>query len=63
VIVVGAIVLTVLFLLIHYWKRIILLFAPLMGDTGKRLQARWASQPDPHSPAAKPTPATHEKLS
>lgn len=63
VIVVGAIVLTVLFLLIHYWKRIILLFAPLMGATGKRLQARWAKEPDLHSPAAKPAVATHEKLS
>lgn len=63
VIVVGAIVLTVLFLLIHYWKRIILLFAPLMGATGKRLQARWAKEPDPHSLAAKPAVATHEKLS
>jgi membrane protein DedA with SNARE-associated domain len=63
VIVVGAIVLTVLFLLIHYWKRIILLFAPMMGATGKRLQARWAKEPDPHSLAAKPAVATHEKLS
>lgn len=40
VIVVGAIVLTVLFLLIHYWKRILLLLAPLMGDFGRSLQAR-----------------------
>lgn len=63
VIVVGAIVLTVLFLLIHYWKRIILLFAPMMGATGKRLQARWAKEPDPHSLATKPAVATHEKLS
>jgi len=63
VIVVGAIVLTVLFLLIHYWKRIILLFAPMMGATGKRLQARWAKEADPHSLAAKPAVATHEKLS
>lgn len=63
VIIVGAIVLTVLFLLIHYWKRVVLLFAPLMGEAGKRLQVRWAKQPDPHAIAAKPAPTTHENLS
>ena len=41
VIVVGAIVLTVAALLLHYWKRIVLLFTPLMGDFGKSLQQRW----------------------
>ena len=41
VIVVGSIVFVALILLIHYWKRIVLLFAPLMGEFGKSLQARW----------------------
>lgn len=40
VIVVGAIVLTIGFLLIHYWKRILLFFAPMMGSFGRSLQAR-----------------------
>jgi membrane protein DedA with SNARE-associated domain len=48
VIIVGAIVLTAVFLLIHYWKRIVLLFAPLMGEFGKSLQARWRSPEAPH---------------
>ena len=41
VIVVGAIILTVLFLLLHYWKRVLLLVAPLLGDLGKSIQTRW----------------------
>lgn len=41
VIIVGAAVLTLLFLLIHYHRTIILLFAPLMGDFGRSLQQRW----------------------
>ena len=41
VIIVGAVVLTVLFLLIHYFRSIILLFAPFMGGFGRSLQARW----------------------
>jgi undecaprenyl-diphosphatase len=41
VIVVGAIVLTVLAILVHYWKRIVLLFTPFLGDFGKSLEARW----------------------
>ena len=48
VIVVGAIVLTAGFLLIHYWKRIVLLFAPLMGEFGRSLQARWGKSETPH---------------
>jgi membrane protein DedA with SNARE-associated domain len=48
VIVVGALVLTALFLVIHYWKRVLLLFAPLMGDFGKSLQARWRAPEAPH---------------
>lgn len=42
VIIVGAAVLTVLFLLIHYFKPIALFFAPFMGGFGRSLQARWA---------------------
>lgn len=41
VIIVGAVVLTVLFLLIHYFRSIVLLFAPFMGGFGRSLQARW----------------------
>ena len=48
VIVVGALVLTAVFLLVHYWKRILLLFAPLMGNFGKSLQARLRSPEAPH---------------
>ncbi|MEO8757828.1 MAG: DedA family protein [Devosia sp.] len=41
VIVVGSLVFVVLVVLIHYWKRIVLLFTPLMGEFGKSLEARW----------------------
>lgn len=41
VIIVGAAVLTVLFLLIHYFRSIVLVFAPFMGGFGRSLQARW----------------------
>ncbi len=41
VIIVGAVVLTVLFLLIHYFRSIVLVFAPFMGGFGRSLQARW----------------------
>jgi undecaprenyl-diphosphatase len=41
VILFGAVILTVAFLLIHYWKRILLFFAPWMGGFGKSLQERW----------------------
>jgi len=40
VIIVGAIVLTVLFLLIHFWKRIVLAIAPFLGEFGRNLTAR-----------------------
>ncbi len=46
VIIVGALVLTVLFLAIHYWKRILLLFTPYLGNLGKSLEARFKKQPD-----------------
>ena len=29
------------FILIHYWKPIVLLFTPFLGDFGKSLEARW----------------------
>ncbi|MGV3576516.1 MAG: DedA family protein [Devosia sp.] len=41
VIIVGAIVLTALFLLVHYFRSIVLVFAPFMGNFGRSLQARW----------------------
>jgi undecaprenyl-diphosphatase len=41
VIIVGAVVLVALALLIHYWKRILLLFTPFLGAWGKSLEARW----------------------
>jgi undecaprenyl-diphosphatase len=55
VILVGSIVVVILALLIHYWKRIVLLFTPLMGEFGKSLEARWrkpkpAPQPDSGTP-------------
>jgi membrane protein DedA with SNARE-associated domain len=42
VIIFGAIILGVVFLLLHYWKRILLFFAPWMGEFGRSLQQRWA---------------------
>ena len=42
VIIFGALILGVLFLLLHYWKRILLFFAPWMGNFGRSLQQRWA---------------------
>jgi membrane protein DedA with SNARE-associated domain len=41
VLIVGALLFVIAVVLLHYWKRIILLFAPLMGEFGKSLQARW----------------------
>jgi membrane protein DedA with SNARE-associated domain len=41
VIIVGALVLVALFLLIHYWRSILLAIAPFLGDFGRTLQARW----------------------
>ena len=37
----GAIILIALALLVHYWKRIVLLFTPYLGEFGKSLEARW----------------------
>lgn len=41
VILVGAAILAAAFLLIHYWKRILLFFAPWLGGFGRSVQARW----------------------
>ena len=48
VIVVGALVFVALVLLIHYWKRIVLLFTPFLGEFGKSIEARWR-KPKPDS--------------
>jgi membrane protein DedA with SNARE-associated domain len=48
VIIVGTLVLVALFLLIHYFKRIVLLFAPFMGSFGRSLQARWGATETGH---------------
>lgn len=65
VIVVGAIVLTVLFLLIHYWKQILVAVSPLLGETGRRLRERLQKVPAPVLPAAvaPAAPKPHENLS
>jgi hypothetical protein len=31
----------VLFLAVHFWKRILLALAPFMGEFGRSLQERW----------------------
>jgi undecaprenyl-diphosphatase len=49
VIIFGAIILGVVFLLIHYWKRILLFFAPWMGGFGRSIQERWAVKPEGES--------------
>ena len=41
VIIFGALILGVVFLLIHYWKRILLSLAPYLGNLGKGIEARW----------------------
>jgi membrane protein DedA with SNARE-associated domain len=47
-IIVGAAVLTVGFLLLHYWKRILLLLAPYLGGLGRSIEARWRKPDAPH---------------
>jgi undecaprenyl-diphosphatase len=42
VIIVGTIILAVVFVLLHYWKRILLFFAPWMGGFGRSVQERYA---------------------
>jgi undecaprenyl-diphosphatase len=41
VIVVGTLVLLALFLIVHYWKQILLAAAPYLGSFGRSLQERW----------------------
>ena len=53
VILVGSVVLVALAVLVHYWKRIVLLFTPFLGDFGKSLEARW-KKPKPVKPAPQP---------
>lgn len=48
VIVVGAIILTAVFLLLHYWKRVLLLLAPRLGALGRTIQTRWRKPETPH---------------
>lgn len=48
VIVVGALVIVAIVLLVHYWRRIVLLFTPFLGQFGKSLEARWR-KPKPDS--------------
>ena len=40
VIIVGTLILAALFLIIHYWKRVLLSFAPFLGSFGRSMQAR-----------------------
>ncbi len=51
VLLIGTVVVIAAALLIHYWKRIVLLFAPLMGDFGKSLQARWRKPKTDETPS------------
>ena len=55
VILVGSVVVVVLAVLIHYWKRIVLLFTPLMGQFGKSLEARWRKPKPAPAPASDTT--------
>lgn len=48
VIIVGAFVLTVAFLCLHYWKRILLLITPYLGSFGKSLETRFRKPDAPH---------------
>ena len=48
IIIVGTIVLTVLFLVVHYHRRVLLFFAPWLGSFGKSIQQRWAKADAPH---------------
>jgi len=41
VIIFGTLILAGVFVLIHYWKRILLFFSPWLGGYGRSIQARW----------------------
>ena len=48
VILFGAVILAVIFGLIHYYRRILLFFAPWLGGFGRSLQARWGTDTAAH---------------
>lgn len=48
VIIFGTLILTALFLLVHYHRKILLFFAPWLGSFGKSLQTRWVKVESPH---------------
>lgn len=48
VIIFGTLILTALFLIVHYWKRVLLWAAPYLGGFGRSLQARWGKVDTSH---------------
>lgn len=48
VIIVGTVVLAVLFLIVHYHRRILLAMAPWLGGFGRAIEARWRRPDMPH---------------
>jgi len=48
VIVFGTLILAVLFVLLHYYRSILLFFAPALGGLGRSIQARWGKQDAAH---------------
>ncbi|MEP7239674.1 MAG: DedA family protein [Devosia sp.] len=46
----AATLLGVGFIMIHYWKRIVLLFTPFLGEFGRSLEARWKPKADSTTP-------------
>ena len=52
VLIVGALVLLVAVILLHYWKRIVLLFTPFLGEFGRSLEARWRKPKPDRTPTS-----------
>lgn len=48
VIVVGTLILTALFILLHSYRTILLFFAPFLGRLGRTIQARWGNNDVAH---------------
>lgn len=48
VIVFGTLILAALFILVHYYRSILLFFAPVLGGLGRNIQARWGKQDAAH---------------
>lgn len=48
VIVVGTLILVALFVLLHYYRHILLFLAPGLGGLGRAIQARWAQDDKAH---------------